>query len=155
MKDMPSQVIIPHQVRFSVAEVIPATNPLPTQALNVALAAAVRFPVVACDNPERPVVTDSDYHPLIAAAALAFKGHYPLVLSPDIMWITILQGVAQHIANHAKALRHRLVRHETKIELVVETNSGSPITESQMLEAVSKFVEKIGKHVLPDKRFLM
>lgn len=152
---MPSQVVIPNRVYFPVAEVVPATSPLPTQALNVALATAVRSPVVACDNPEEPIVTDSDYHPLIAAAALAFKGHYPLVLSPDMIWITILQGVAQHIANHARALRHRLVRHETKIELVVETDSGLPITESQMLVISSKFVEKIGQHVLPDKRFLI
>src|SRR5688572_27047205 len=114
---MAGQILTPSRVRFPVADVAPATTPLPTRALNISLAEAARSPVVVCDNPERPVVTDSDYHPLIASAALAFKKHYPLVLSPDVIWLTILQGVAQHIANHANQLRHRLVRHQTKIEL--------------------------------------
>ena len=39
----------------------------------------------------------------MAAVALAFAQHRPLVLSPDAVWLTIAQGVAQHVRLHAEA----------------------------------------------------
>ena len=39
------------------------------------------------------------------AVNLAFRHHYPLIISPDMIWITIMHGIAQHInkypVNHA------------------------------------------------------
>lgn len=115
----------------------------------------MRANVLVCPDMEIPVIEAADFHPLIAAAALAFKRHYPLVLSPDILWITILQGVAQHVSNHANGLRQRLVQHETKIELVVDTDlRGLPANDAEMLGLVSEFLERMGRHLVPDKRFL-
>jgi len=37
----------------------------------------------------------SKIHPLLGAVHVAFAEHRPLVLSPDALWLTILQGVAQ------------------------------------------------------------
>src|SRR6185503_1625512 len=101
------------------------------------------------------VVKAGDFHPLIASAALAYKKHLPLILSPDLIWLTILQGVAQHISNHSNALRSRLVPHETKIELVVNTSlTRLPETDAQMIAATKPFLELIHKHVVPGKHFL-
>jgi hypothetical protein len=62
-------------------------------------------------------------HPLLAAVHAAFSEHRPLTLSPDVLWITIAQGVAQHIRLHAEELRGRLVKHEGRKELRVEATS--------------------------------
>ena len=35
----------------------------------------------------------------------AHVGHYPLTLSPDMLWAVILQGLAQHVKNNAERLR--------------------------------------------------
>ncbi len=53
-------------------------------------------------------------HPLLGAVALAFTQHRPLVLTPDSVWLTIAQGVAQHVRDRAEELRPRLVRHAGK-----------------------------------------
>ena len=58
-------------------------------------------------------------HPLLSAVARAFADHRPLVLSPDAVWLTIAQGVAQHVRLHAEELRPRLVRHAGRKRLNV------------------------------------
>ncbi len=54
-------------------------------------------------------------HGLVHAVYLAFSQHRPLVLTPDVIWITLAQGFAQHVNNHAEALRSRMVVHKGKI----------------------------------------
>src|SRR5580765_7553249 len=132
------------RVSFLVSDVIPSTERLPRISVRTALERTARSRIVICRNAEQEVVEGGDFHPLIAAAALAYKQHMPLALSPDMIWITILQGLAQHIANHSESLRPKLVAHQTKIELVVNTNLGRlPETDAQMLEVAQSFVELI------------
>lgn len=71
-------------------------------------------------------VTQTFLHPLIQAVDLAFSDHRPLVLSPDCIWLTIMQGFGHHLQEHAEALRGRVVRHEGKKELVVKADSLAP-----------------------------
>ncbi|MFM8214988.1 MAG: hypothetical protein ACKN82_10145 [Pirellula sp.] len=39
-------------------------------------------------------------HPLLGALHLAFAGHRPVCLSPDIIWLTLTQGLAFHKIVH-------------------------------------------------------
>lgn len=56
-------------------------------------------------------------HSLAEAVYLAFSQHRPLVLTPDAIWITLAQGFAQHLNNHAEALRSRIVSHKGKVTM--------------------------------------
>lgn len=114
----------------------------------------IRSKLIACSRTDQQVADVGDFHPLVAAAALAYQKHFPLVLSPDMIWLTVLQGVAQHIANHSEALREKLVAHQTKIELIVERTE-LPTSDVLMLSATQEFIHQIEKHVLPEKRFLL
>src|SRR5262245_16698262 len=107
---------VPQRIRFEVADVTPAPHVLLHGPLKPALERNLRLKVLSGLDDQTEIIKGADFHPLIAAAFVAFKRHYPLVLSPDMLWITILQGVSQHIQNNAEHLRHRLVHHETKIE---------------------------------------
>jgi hypothetical protein len=122
--------------------------------VSVALERTARAKVVTCPNPSQRIVEAGDFHGLIAAAAIAYKQHYPLVLCPDMIWLTILQGLAQHVANHPESLRSRLVSHQTKIELVVDRDR-LPQTSAEMMTATSAFLGLIEKHALPNKHFLL
>ncbi len=62
-------------------------------------------------------------HPLMQAIHLAFSQHRPLVLSPDSIWLTIVQGFGHHVHENAEALRDRIVSHEGKKDLEVKTRS--------------------------------
>ena len=51
----------------------------------------------------------------------AFDKHYSLVLSPDMIWLLISQGISTHINQNAEQLRNRLVDFDDQKELVVTT----------------------------------
>jgi hypothetical protein len=65
-------------------------------------------------------------NPLIEAVHLAFSDHRPLVLSPDCIWLTIVQGFGHHVNTYAEDLRGRIVRREGKKDLRVRTDSLEP-----------------------------
>jgi Domain of unknown function (DUF4419) len=62
-------------------------------------------------------------HPLIDAVHRSFRDHRPLALSPDAIWLTIVQGFAQHLQENAEAFRGRIVSHPGKKQLRVQTLS--------------------------------
>ncbi|MBR5644508.1 MAG: DUF4419 domain-containing protein [Salinivirgaceae bacterium] len=53
----------------------------------------------------------------------AYRDHRPIVLSPDMIWITICQGFARYASTHSEELRSMLVDHEGKMTLSVEIES--------------------------------
>lgn len=61
-------------------------------------------------------------HSLARAVHVAFSSHRPLRLNPDVIWITLAQGFAQHINNNAETLRSQFVGHQGKKKLVVKTS---------------------------------
>lgn len=65
------------------------------------------------------VLVESTFHPLIGAVRDAWNLHFPLILSPDVIWLTIAQGFAHHVNENAETLRHRFVAHEGQAEITV------------------------------------
>jgi hypothetical protein len=113
-------------VTFSVAEVSTRGGALPSEALETSLrrrtnasieAGACNAPNLVWDDFE-PGLGDYGFHPLVTAAHTAFDQHYPLVLSPDDIWLCIAQGFGLHVNAHAEALRSRLVRWKSGKQLI-------------------------------------
>lgn len=106
---------------FAVDPVEPATQPLAVLPALQAMAKAVGKPE-ACGRPRESYVDGVSIHPLVAAVHLAFSGHRPLVFTPDVLWLTIVQGVAQHVALDPEKWRSVLVPHAGKatIRIVVD-----------------------------------
>jgi hypothetical protein len=138
-------------VTFAVHDVEPARKPLPTCKTHEAIALLASDRVESCCDYTAACVAQVRAHPLISAVHLAFSEHRPLVLSPDMIWITILQGLAQHVANHAEQLRPRRVRHQGKLTVEVRRPdfvAGSP--ENPWPEVFSAFSDTIRPHISAD-----
>jgi hypothetical protein len=132
------------QTTFAVDEVTVGTRKLPTERLKNSVERLLGTPVEACDSYSAAVVKQPGFHTLVAAADLAYRGHFPLVLTPDAIWLTIAQGLARHVANNAERLRPRLVPHEGKATLAVLRNDfvrGSP--ENPWAEVWPGFCDRI------------
>lgn len=96
--------------------------------------------LISCSGYNSDTVVDVYQHALIWAVHLAFSQHRPLILSPDMIWVTILQGLALHIRNHSELLRHRFVGHDGRIKLAINRTDvvdGSP--ENAWEEMVEDF----------------
>jgi hypothetical protein len=85
-------------------------------------------------------------HPLMEAVHLSFSQHRPLVLSPDCIWLTIVQGFTQHLHEHAESFRGRIVAHAGKKDLTVQTES---LDEKHWPEFISQFSEQIRRNSDP------
>jgi hypothetical protein len=104
--------------------------------------------IEACSRYHGRLVADVLVQPVIAALHLAFNDHRPICLSPDMIWLLIAQGVANHVNAHAEALRPRFVRHPGKARLVVRRDDfvkGSP--ENPWAEVFPEFTEQVRAHV--------
>ena len=87
-------------------------------------------------------------HVFVSAVNLAYAQHYPLVLSPDAIWMCVAQGLSQHINTNAEKLRNMFVEHEGKKEIIVRRDDflkGSP--DNPWPEVFDEFSEQIRKHV--------
>ncbi len=117
-------------ITFAVDPVEPAALPLGRCKGYAGVTYLIGSHPEACSDWSGDVVVRVDRQPLIKAIHLAFAEHRPLVLTPDALWVTIIQGFAAHVAKHQGRLRERLVRHrEGKKELLVARDDfvrGSP-----------------------------
>jgi hypothetical protein len=103
-------------VTFAVDDVTPAAEPLPTRPLSHLLPDALAIG----GDPAMRILEPNGVHPLLSAVGQAFAEHRPLILSPDAVWLTIAQGVAQHVRLHAEELRPRLVGHTGRERIIVD-----------------------------------
>ena len=71
-----------------------------------------RYECLYMKDGERQVVSCKT-HPLIEAAMIAYNWHLPLCIRPDDIWLTIAQGVSQHINTNAE----KPVSHKGKLRL--------------------------------------
>jgi hypothetical protein len=123
---------------FRVDDVRPAGEPLPTRRL-----ADVYADVLALGgDPDTPLIEPDGVHPLLDAVARAFVDHRPLVLSPDAVWLTIAQGVAQHVRLNAEELRPKLVEHASREALTLSVPSLPTDADTW-----HELIEKLGKEV--------
>jgi hypothetical protein len=82
-------------------------------------------------------------HALIDAVYRAYADHRPLVLSPDIIWLTIAQGSSIHIQENAEALRNKFVEHKGKKFLEVTRPYYAPTSKAYWEDIFPEFSEKI------------
>jgi hypothetical protein len=125
--------------RFAVDDVVPVVEALPTRAVGELFADALAIG----GDPALPVVTPDGVHPVLSAVGRAFAEHRPLVLTPDAVWLTIAQGVAQHVRLNAEELRPRLVSHAGRKRLEVVHDGPMP-TDA---EAWGRLVASFGRRL--------
>ena len=84
---------------------------------------------------------------LAEAAMLAYGQHYPLRLSADVFWLTIMKTVAGHINDNAEKFRSKFVSHEGKKELFVEVGPSFPSTPEGWKSLLPIFSDLIAKNI--------
>jgi hypothetical protein len=87
-------------------------------------------------------------HSFLKGMMEAYKKHKSITLSPDIIWLLILQGFSYHVAANKEKLRSMFVSFDDKKELVVTRLNLTPDTanEQDWMGIIDEFVEKISEH---------
>jgi Domain of unknown function (DUF4419) len=129
-------------VSFPVDDVTPSTEVLATSDCLAAIQEKLARKVLMSPAEGRQVVavTTECSNPLVGAIHLAFSRHLPLTLSPDAIWLTIVQGFSHHVNLFAEALRGRLVTHQGQSELMEKIDKWGA---KELTAAVSGFSRQI------------
>lgn len=141
---------------FSVSDVVRGTEPLRTKAYYTAVSEFLRGTVEACSNYHGQLLEGISGHPLVAALHLAFAGHRPVELSPDVIWLTLTQGLAHHINQNAERIRQHFVQHDGRKPLYVRRDDflkGSP--ENPWTEVFEAFSTQIRDHIGPAHELIL
>lgn len=135
-------------VTFAVDDVEPATEALETAPSHTVVSELLRSPIESCSSYHEQVVANSTVHPLVWAVHLAWTEHRPLRLSPDMIWLAIVQGISQHIRNNESEFWSRLAADAGQLSLEVSRGDlvlGSP--ENLWDEIVDEFAVGIQAHM--------
>ncbi len=85
----------------------------------------------------------------------AFYKHHPLKLNANVIWVTIMQGLASFIASKPEAFRAKFVAFEGKKTLEVVDPQGLGPDSMNWPLAFAGFAEQIGTHIGKDKLELL
>lgn len=87
---------------------------------------------------------------LMYALQLSFAQHRPLVLSPDIIWLTICQGVSIHVNLHSDSLLPTICKEEKPD--IIEIRNDSLIAEKAVYweQTVSDIANQAGEYIQED-----
>ena len=82
----------------------------------------------------------------------AFEKHYPITLSPDIIWLLILQGFSRFVYYNAEKVRKYFVNFEGKKEIQIQSHVLTPETASkeQWEKFFSSFSDEVAENVGKD-----
>lgn len=104
------------------------------------------------ERAEKAVVSwnkrDNAINQFIEALNFAYDKHYPISLSPDMIWILIAQSLAKHINLNAEELRSKFVSHDGKKHIEVVRNyfiKGS--SENDWSSAFDEFSSQIKANI--------
>jgi len=87
-----------------------------------------------------------DYHSFFDGMYAAYAAHRPFVISPDMIWLLISQGFAQHVNANSEELRHFFVNFSGKTQLIVSTETElNNISEKQWEAIFPEFTKQIGQ----------
>ena len=69
-------------------------------------------------------------HPVLTAYYTAFLEHYPVIVSPDILWMLILEGFNRHVSLNSKKLKSKFVKkNDDKIVIVQQPKGDKSINK--------------------------
>ncbi len=86
-------------------------------------------------------------NPVLYGMYQAYADHRPFVLSPDIVWMMIAQGYAEHVKNNSEKLRNHFVDFKDKKVLTVISNQAIGGNEESAKKCIPQFIQQLSAHV--------
>ena len=95
-------------------------------------------------------IIETSMHPFIECIHQAFIGHRPIVISPDDIWLLIIQGFTEHISKMPEFYRKKLVNHQGTMKLSVRDDSLIKGQQNPWDSVVEQLCQKIKHHSDPN-----
>ena len=141
-----------NQVTFDVQNVEKAKDLLPDSKYANALMEKIRGDFEAYPLHQKRLVSvfESELHSFVATLWIAFKDHRPVIITPDMIWLLISQGFAEHVLLHDEQLRNVFVNHSDKKKIVIREDSFKKGENNNWERIFTRFSEQINMIVKDD-----
>jgi len=86
---------------------------------------------------------------LIQGLVIAYKNHFPITISPDMIWLLILQGYSRFMDKYSELVREKYVNFQGQKTLYIN-RYGIPVksaTDDDWNGILDECVEQIGEHI--------
>lgn len=99
-------------------------------------------------DPKQKIIFDYRNHPIFDGFLDAYRNHRPITISPDIIWLLIVQGFSHHVSKYAEELRPLFVNFDGKKKLKIFRDDFDFIyaTSDQWMDSIPDMVNEIAKY---------
>lgn len=103
-------------------------------------------------KPEDKLILDYNEHPVLMGFVDAYRNHRPVTISPDIIWLLILQAFSNYVGACPEKLRTKFVNFQGQKEIKLEFNNKNitELTYDDWCSDFPKFTEQIQNFVGSD-----
>lgn len=96
---------------------------------------------------EEAMLNPPEPHSFLGAVHRCFQEHRPLSISPDHIWMMIVQGFGIHMQMNAEALRSHFVQHKDKVELLIHRDDFAGMQVYPWPEVFEAFSAQMESHI--------
>jgi hypothetical protein len=87
------------------------------------------------------------YHPFVETLHLSFAEHRPISISPDMIWLLIVQGFASHVDVNSDSLREHFVKHDGKVKIIIKRDGFRKGKQNPWDNTFPEFCDSISNYV--------
>lgn len=80
----------------------------------------------------------------------AYASHRPLILSPDMIWLVICQGLSKYVNDHPEECRNALVSHDGRMTLLVRTEQNLREPDVNWESLLGKMLSEVANNTKGD-----
>ena len=92
-------------------------------------------------------------HPVLKAYYTAFLEHYPVIVSPDILWVLILEGFSRHVRLNSEKLKNKFIKSGKDNIIITQEPNGdkniNKVSSKRWGDIFKDFVESSKEHIDP------
>lgn len=99
-------------------------------------------------DPHQELILQYGQHPIFDGFVSAYKEHRPITISPDIIWILIVQAFSNYVSDNHEKLRSKFVNFDGKKELLIKRHDliFSNMTAKDWASFFPEFVRQISEY---------
>lgn len=96
-------------------------------------------------KPDQKIIFDYKTHPVYDGFLDAYRNHRPITISPDIIWILIVQGFSRHVDTNHEELKSLFVNFKGKKDITVKKEKMNicNATTEEWMSFFPEFVQQI------------
>lgn len=141
-----------NRVHFKVSKVEPAKDSIKEAKVKSVIESHVGHNIESYSIAQKDeLLIGTKMHSFISALHYSYAQHRTISISPDMIWLMILQSVSEHINQNYDSLRTQIVNFDGKKEIVIQRDDFIKGNENNKWhEAIPTFSDSIEKFVTKD-----